>query len=212
MKIIEEKNYYKMSELVELTNLSNHTISFYDKKGLIPNSVSTSINMKYYPEITVTVLNLIVYFKENLNFSIDYIKELFDYYNVDFENRSELILQSIEMISSEIKNPISKEKLINKNLQEAINIGLLEDKEIYFKTEIEILDIFDELLKYDISLELVEEYINTSKKLALLEKELSQKVFDKTGTIPEILVLNILNSLKPYIFNKQTILELKRDK
>lgn len=212
MKIIEEKNYYKMSELVELTNLSNHTISFYDKKGLIPNSVSTSINMKYYPEITVTVLNLIVYFKENLNFSIDYIKELFDYYNVDFENRSELILQSIEMISSEIKNPISKEKLINKNLQEAINIGLLEDKEIYFKTEIEILEIFDELLKYDISLELVEEYINTSKKLALLEKELSQKVFDKTGTIPEILVLNILNSLKPYIFNKQTILELKRDK
>lgn len=212
MKIIEEKNYYKMSELVELTNLSNHTISFYDKKGLIPNSVSTSINMKYYPEITVTVLNLIVYFKENLNFSIDYIKELFDYYNVDFENRSELILQSIEMISSEIKNPISKEKLINKSLQEAINIGLLEDKEIYFKTEIEILEIFDELLKYDISLELVEEYINTSKKLALLEKELSQKVFDKTGTIPEILVLNILNSLKPYIFNKQTILELKKDK
>lgn len=212
MKIIEEKNYYKMSELVELTNLSNHTISFYDKKGLIPNSVSTSVNMKYYPEITVTVLNLIVYFKENLNFSIDYIKELFDYYNVDFENRSELILQSIEMISSEIKNPISKEKLINKNLQEAIKIGLLEDKEIYFKTETEILDIFDELLKYDISLELVEEYINTSKKLALLEKELSQKVFDKTGTIPEILVLNILNSLKPYIFNKQTILELKKDK
>ena len=211
MKIIEEKNYYKMSELVELTNLNNHTISFYDKKGLIPNSVSTSINMKYYPEITVTVLNLIVYFKENLNFSIDYIKELFDYYNVDFENKSELILQSIEMISSEIKNPISKEKLINKNLQEAINIGLLENKEIYFKTEIEILEIFNELFKYDISLELIEEYINTSKKLAILEKELSQKVFDKTGTIPEILVLNILNSLKPYIFNKQTILELKRD-
>lgn len=211
MKIIEEKNYYKMSELVELTNLNNHTISFYDKKGLIPNSVSTSINMKYYPEITVTVLNLIVYFKENLNFSIDYIKELFDYYNVDFENKSELILQSIEMISSEIKNPISKEKLINKNLEEAINIGLLENKEIYFKTEIEILEIFNELFKYDISLELIEEYINTSKKLAILEKELSQKVFDKTGTIPEILVLNILNSLKPYIFNKQTILELKRD-
>ena len=212
MKIIEEKNYYKMSELVELTNLGNHTISFYDKKGLIPNSVSTSINMKYYPEITVTVLNLIVYFKENLNFSIDYIKELFDYYKVDFENRSELILQSIEMISSEIKNPISKEKLINKNLQEAINIGLLEDKEIYFKTEIEILEIFDELLKYDISLELVEEYINTSKKLALLEKELSQKVFDKTGTIPEILVLNIIYSIKLYIFNKQTLIELKCNK
>ncbi|MDZ7818185.1 MAG: MerR family transcriptional regulator, partial [Aliarcobacter sp.] len=99
MKIIEDKNYYKMSELVELTNLSNHTISFYDKKGLIPNSVSTSINMKYYPEITITVLNLIKYFKENLNFSLDYIKELFDFYNVNFQDRRDLILQSIQMIS-----------------------------------------------------------------------------------------------------------------
>ncbi|RWS48081.1 hypothetical protein CKA56_15965, partial [Arcobacter venerupis] len=57
MKIIENKNYYKMSELVDLTALSNHTISFYDKKGLLPNTLSTSKNMKYYPEITITVLN-----------------------------------------------------------------------------------------------------------------------------------------------------------
>ena len=212
MKLIEDEKYYKMSELVELTSLSNFTISFYDKKGLLPNTISTSKNMKYYPKITITVLNLIKYFKENLNFSIDYIKELFDFYNVNFQDRADLILQSIEMISSEIKNSMLKKDLGIYGVNEAIKLDLVEDKEIYFKTEIEILDIFDELLKYDISLELVEEYINTSKKLALLEKELSQKVFDKTGTIPEILVLNILNSLKPYIFNKQTILELKKDK
>jgi hypothetical protein len=28
MKIIEDKSYYKMSELVEQSSLSNHTISF----------------------------------------------------------------------------------------------------------------------------------------------------------------------------------------
>ncbi len=78
MKTIEDKTYYKMSKLVELSNLNNHTISFYDKKGLLPNTVSTSKNMKYYPEITITVLNLIKYFKDNLNFSIDYIKELYE--------------------------------------------------------------------------------------------------------------------------------------
>jgi DNA-binding transcriptional MerR regulator len=211
MKTIENKNYYKMSELVELSNLSNHTISFYDKKELLPNTLSTSKNMKYYPEITITVLNLIKYFKDNLNFSIDYIKELFDYYQINFEDRSDLILQSIQMISSEIKNPVSKDELKDKNIQKAIKLDLLEDKEIYFKTEVEVLNTFNELLKYEISTQLIGEYVKTSKKLASLEKELTSKVLDKTGKLPEILVLDILNSFKPYIFNRHTIEEFKKD-
>ena len=211
MKTIENENYYKMSELVELTQLSNHTISFYFKKGLLPNTLSTSKNMKYYPEITITVLNLIKYFKDNLSFSLDYIKELFDYYNVNFENRAELIIQSIAMMSSEIKNPISKKDLGHLNLDEAINLDLVDNKDIYFKTEIEVLKTFSHLLKYDISLELINEYVKTSKKLALLERELSSKVLEQTGFLPEILVLDILNSFKPFIFNRHTIQEFKKD-
>jgi len=211
MKIIEHKNYYKMSELVDLTALSNHTISFYDKKGLLPNTLSTSKNMKYYPEITITVLNLIKYFKDNLNFSIDYIKELFDYYKINFDDRSDLILQSIQMLSSEIKNPILKKDLINQNIDEAIKLDLLDDKEVYFKTEIEVLNTFNELKKYDISTELISEYVKTSKKLALLEKELTSKVLERNGYLPELLVLDILNSFKPYIFNRHTIIEFKKD-
>lgn len=211
MRIIEDKIYYKMSKLVELSNLNNHTISFYDKKGLLPNTVSTSKNMKYYPEITITVLNLIKYFKDNLNFSIDYIKELFDYYQINFENRSDLILQSIQMLSNEIKNPILKKDLLNKNIDEAIKLDLLDDKEVYFKTEIEVLDTFNELKKYDVSTELISQYIKTSKNLALLEKELTNKVLEKNGFLPEVLVLDILNKFKPYIFNRHTILEFKKE-
>jgi DNA-binding transcriptional MerR regulator len=211
MKIIDGKNYYKMSELVEQVDLSNHTIAFYHKKGLLPNTVNTSKNMKYYPEITITVLNLIIYFKDNLNFSIDYIKELFDYYRIDFDDRAELILQSIMMLSSEIKNPISKKDLDQELLKEAISLDLLDDKEIYFKTEIEVLRTYEELRKYDISTKLINEYVTTSKKLALLERELSTKVLEDTGYLPEVLVLDILNSFKPYIFNRHTIIEFKKD-
>ncbi|MCT7585801.1 MerR family transcriptional regulator [Aliarcobacter butzleri] len=211
MRIIEDKIYYKMSKLVELSNLNNHTISFYDKKGLLPNTVSTSKNMKYYPEITITVLNLIKYFKDNLNFSIDYIKELFDYYQINFENRSDLILQSIQMLSNEIKNPILKKDLLNKNIDEAIKLDLLDDKQVYFKTEIEVLDTFNELKKYDVSTELISQYVKTSKNLALLEKELTNKVLEKNGFLPEVLVLDILNKFKPYIFNRHTILEFKKE-
>lgn len=211
MKIIDDKNYYKMSELVEQTSLSNHTISFYHKKGLLPNSLSTSKNMKYYPEITITVLNMIKYFKDNLSFSIDYIKELFDYYNINFDDRADLILQSIQMISSEIKNPIAKKDLLDLNIDEAIKLDLLDDKEIYFKTEVEVVKTFNALMHYDISSELIGEYVSTSKKLASLERELSTKVLEQTGSLPEILVLDILNSFKPYIFNRSTIEEFKKD-
>jgi len=211
MKTIEEKNYYKMSELVNLSQLSNHTISFYYKKGLLPNTLSTSKNMKYYPEITITVLNLIKYFKDNHSFSIDYIKELFDYYHINFNNRAELIIQSVQMLSNEIKNPISKNELINYNLEKAIQINLIDDKEIYFKTEVEVIKTFHQLLEYDISIELITQYIKTAKKLAKLEKKLSDKVLDKIGILPEILILDILNRLKPFIFNQHTIAEFKKD-
>lgn len=211
MKIIDDKNYYKMSELVEETELSNYTISFYYKKGLLPSTISTSKNMKYYPEITITVLNLIKYFKDNLSFSIDYIKELFDYYKIDFDDRAELILQSIQMISSEIKNPIPKKDLDKNLLEEAIRLDLINDREIYFKTEIEVIKVFEELRAYEISSHLIEEYVNTSKKLALIERELSRKVIEKNGYLPEVLVLDILNSFKPYIFNRHTIEEFKKD-
>jgi len=211
MKIINGKNYYKMSELVEDTALSNYTISFYHKKGLLPSTVNTSKNMKYYPEITITVLNMIKYFKDNLSFSIDYIKELFDYYKIDFDDRSELILQSIQMISSEIKNPVCKKDLDKKLLDEAIRLDLVDDREIYFKTEVEVLKVYEELRAYEISSILIEEYVKTSKKLALLERELSTKVIEKNGYLPEVLVLDILNSFKPYIFNRHTIEEFKKD-
>lgn len=211
MKIIDKKPYYKMSELVEETNLSNHTISFYSKKGLLPNTVNTSRNMKYYPEITVSVLNMIKYFKDNLSFSIDYIKELFDYYNINFDERSELILQSIEMLSSEIKNPISKKDLDEEIIKEAIDLDLVDNKDIYFKTEVEVLKVYEELRGYEIANELINEYVKTSKKLALLERQLSTKVLEKTGFLPEVLVLNILNSFKPYIFNRHTIIEFKKN-
>ena len=126
-------------------------------------------------------------------------------------DRADLILQSIQMISSEIKNPIPKKDLLDLNLEKAIKLDLLDDKDIYFKTEVEVLKTFCELLKYDVSQELISEYVNTSKKLASLERKLSEKVLEQRGILPEVLVLDILNSFKPFVFNRHTVEEFKKD-
>jgi DNA-binding transcriptional MerR regulator len=205
MKLINGKEYYKMSELVEQSGLSNFTISFYNKKGLLPHSISTSKNMRYYPKITLTVLNLIVYLKENLNFSIDYIKELFAYHRLNFEHREELIVQSIKMLSYEITDPVDRDTLDAHGLQSAIEVGLLEDKALYYKTEIDVFNTFNQLKQYDISLELIKAYLQAAHDLAKIERQLSDKIVEENGFIPEMLVFDILGILKPYIFNKETI-------
>ena len=116
------------------------------------------------------------------------------------------------MLSNEIKNPILKKDLLNRNIDEAIKLDLLDDKEVYFKTEIEVLDTFNELKKYDVSTELISQYVKTSKNLALLEKELTNKVLQKNGFLPEVLVLDILNKFKRYIFNRDTIWEFRKER
>jgi hypothetical protein len=113
------------------------------------------------------------------------------------------------MITYEVTNPIDKNEIDENLLLEAIKLELVENKSLYFKTELEILNIFSELKEYDIDSLLIKEYINTAKKLAVMERELSDKVYAKTGHIPETLVLDILNKLKPFIFNQSTIMEYK---
>jgi DNA-binding transcriptional MerR regulator len=211
MKLINEEKYYKMSELVELTGLNNHTIQFYSKKDLLPHTLSTSKNMKYYPEITVTVLNLIVYLKENLGFSIDYINELFEYYKVDFNDRGDLILQSIQMMAFEIGEVKQKEDLYDLPLTLAIQHEILEDKVFYFTSEIKILTILKHLLTYEGALELIIEYIHSAKKLARLEKALANKVIEDKGELPEVLVLDILSQIKPFILNSCTVSAFKEE-
>ncbi|MCP4970247.1 MAG: hypothetical protein GY932_06590, partial [Arcobacter sp.] len=95
--------------------------------------------------------------------------------------------------------------------KEAITLDLLDEKEIYFKTEVEVLKTYTQLREYEVSEELIGEYVKTSQKLALLERELSSKVLEKNGVLPEILILDILNSFKPYIFNRHTITEFQKD-
>jgi DNA-binding transcriptional MerR regulator len=211
MENLDKNEYYKISQLSNLTNISKYTIAFYDKKGLLPNTINTSKNMKYYPKISITVLNIIKYLKQRHNFSIDYIKELFDYFNIDFNNQTNLIIQSIEMISNDIKHPIKSKDLDKYGLKDAINYGLLDKKDIYFKKEVQILKIFHNLQQYSIAKDLIKAYIKQAKKLAILEKEVSNTVLKEHGGLPEVLVLDVLHLLKPFIFNTQTLDEFNKE-
>jgi DNA-binding transcriptional MerR regulator len=47
MKTIDGKEYYKMSELSLESGISNHTIAFYNKKGLIPDGTIQQLHLQF---------------------------------------------------------------------------------------------------------------------------------------------------------------------
>lgn len=204
MKIIDNVKYYKISEIVEETKINKSTIHYYKDLGLIPNPLVINKNMIYYKEITISCLNLIKYLNENLKYSMETIKILFSKYEINFDNKAELILKIIEMINNDCfgENTMNKEDEDYLNL---INLNLLEKKEIYSNKEFEILKIYKELKKYDINDKLIKSYIEQGLILSKIEKEITDEVFNSIGNIPEILVLDILTKLKGFILNKQIL-------
>lgn len=204
MKIIDNVKYYKISEIVEETKINKSTIHYYKDLGLIPNPLVINKNMIYYKEITISCFNLIKYLNENLKYSMETIKILFSKYEINFDNKAELILKIIEMINNDCfgNNKINQEDEDYLNL---INLNLLEKKEVYSNREFEILKVYKELKKYDINDKLIKSYIEQGLILSKIEKEITDEVFNSIGNIPEILVLDILTKLKGFILNKQIL-------
>lgn len=204
MKEIDNINYYKISEIVKETKINKSTIHYYKDLGLIPNPLVINKNMVYYKEITISCLNLIKYLNENLKYSMETIKVLFNKYEINFDNKTELILKIIEMIN----NDCFGENIINKEDEDyltLINLNLLEKKEFYSNKEFEILKVYKELKKYDVKDKLIKSYIEQGLILSKIEKEITNEVFNNVGNIPEILILDILTKLKGFVLNKQIL-------
>ena len=203
MKIIDGEKYYKISEIIEKTKMNKSTIHYYKGLGLIPEPLVMNKNMIYYKEITINCLNLIKYLNENEKYQIEHIKKIFDKYEIDFSNKSDLILKTIEIINNGVYEYIFN--IENENIDRLIELNILNKKEKYTYKEIEIINIYKELKKYDIKDKLICAYIEQGLILAKLEKEIVNEVLSDVENITEILIFDILTKLKGFILNKQIL-------
>lgn len=207
MKIIDGEKYYKISEIIEKTKMNKSTIHYYKGLGLIPEPLVMNKNMIYYKEITINCLNLIKYLNENEKYQIEHIKKIFDKYEIDFNIKSDLILKTIEIINNGVYEYMFN---INDNdIDKLIELNILNKKEKYTYKEIEIINIYKELKKYDIKDKLICAYIEQGLILAKLEKEIVNEVLSDVENIPEILIFDILTKLKGFVLNKQILKTFK---
>lgn len=202
MKTINGEIYLKVSEVANLTGINKHTIQFYNSKNLLPPVFRTAKNMVYYPEITVTILNIIKYLQERLSYSIDNIINLFSHYRINLKAKNEIIKSSLEILSFGLFQVVDPTQV--PNLKKAIDLGLVEDKHFYFIKELDAVHVMNKLLSYDFGENLISSYISFAKQVSSFEKTLADTVVASDIPINELDILDIMHCLKPFIFNKAT--------
>jgi DNA-binding transcriptional MerR regulator len=172
----------KMSTLVEKSGVSKSTILFYVKEGLLPSPKKPKPNLHLYHDSSIAIIRFIKYFQEHLGYSIVEIKSIIKDNKIDFNDDSDEVVNYLVAMSGQTKID-------------------------------EIKDIKQRSDKYGIDSSLFDAYESHAKELAKLEYEmgakllLSSEINDKNQL--QKLLFDILLTLKPYIFNNETIKEHK---
>ena len=205
-----------MKELVSATGESKSTIHYYLKEGLLPEPQKPKPNVHNYNESCVNIIKFIKHLQTNFSYSISEIKSVFSKNNLDFDNSIDFLINSLNMISGSKDNiwyskeefleitQITEQELIKFKRKEFI----YEQVQGYSTKEVEMVKIIKRAKLLDLDIRLLESYVKKAKELANLEFDLGAKLIlsdkDKNNEHYELL-FDVVLSLKPYIFNMQTV-------
>lgn len=208
----------KMASLVKATGESKSTILYYIKEGLLPEPKKLKPNVHLYSDEVINRIKLIKYFQINFSYSISQIKKIFDIKKFDFGNDIDILIKLLDTISGGNDNPLlysSEEVLKHFDISEKLLAQFIRDefllpkKDSYNQKDLDILTILLESKKSGIDEELFKEYVKSAHKLAILEYKMASKLLKNNPkcnlNFKQKLLFDVILTLKPYIFNKQTI-------
>ncbi len=122
---------YTVGQMSKLHKVSIDTLRFYDKIGLFkPKFVNIESRYRYYTADQFLKLERIKYFRK-LNFSIDEIREVIDFNNVEL--LKEKLFEGKKRVEDELEELKSSRKRIEKNLD---ILHMLGDRDNFNKIEI----------------------------------------------------------------------------
>lgn len=201
-----------MNDLTKLTNTPKSTILYYIKEGLLPEPYKDKPNFHLYDESNVKLLEFIKYLQSNFNATISQIKALFSEPDFDPSNPYESLIHSLSLIMGaenetfEVEDLCYEFKISEQTLNNYVEQGLLNPRDgIFTAKEREILAIIN--CCNDSELNLLQTYIETAKRLAELEVNVTLEGLSNNEQKDQKLkhLFDILLVLKPYVFNMETL-------
>lgn len=209
----------KMAQLMKETGETRSTLLFYVKEGLLAEPIKPKPNVHIYADDSIERVRLIKALQNQLHYTIQQIKQIFDVNHFDFESGVEVLLQKIELFTGvterrykTIDDATAVYDLSKEEIEYYINEEILEIHDGYFNdSSWRILQILSDLNKHSKDKELLLAYVRAAKNLAVMEFDLgSELVKDDTTNQTQELFLDLILTLKPYIFNLQTKKEHKK--
>lgn len=205
-----------MKKLMEATGESKSTIHFYLKEGLLPEPEKIKANVHKYDDSCVNIIKLIKHLQTNFSYSIAEIKAVFDKNDLKFEEDMEILINSLDMISGSKDNVwYSEAQVLEITGISPDKLSEYKNKEFIFKRdkgytnkEIDMINILVKAEELNLDLTLIEAYVAKAKELAELEYEIGAKLLMADSSQHNShyeLLFDVVLSLKPYIFNMQTV-------
>ena len=204
-----------MKELMLSTGESKSTIHYYLKEGLLPVPHKIKANVHSYENDCVNIINFIKHLQNNYSYSISEIKNILKVNNFDFSSSFSHIISSLETMSGSNDNvSYTKEDfLVLADISEE-DLAFYENKEFilkrslgYSNKELQMVNILKKAEELGLDFELFFAYVQKAKELAVLEYKIGASlILEKDAHNSEYeLLFDIILSLKPYLFNLQTI-------
>jgi Predicted transcriptional regulators len=117
---------YTIKQIAEKTNLTEHTIRYYDREGLIPFVSRTESGIRRFSEDDLEWINLICCLR-NSGMPIQEIKDFMQLClrgEETFEERKELLMKHREHILEQMKNLENSLSIVNYKINHYKEIGI----------------------------------------------------------------------------------------
>lgn len=211
----------KMATLMNETGETRSTLLYYVKEGLLEEPTKPKPNVHLYEDDSIQRVRLIKTLQNQLHYTITQIKQVFDDNKFDFSNGVDVLIQKLDLFTGvsqkhfkTMKDALDVYALSEEEIKAYIDLGVLQMHEGFFNdSSYKCLEVLNELKGCEKTDALLKAYVKSAKELAVLEYELGVELIgnDKSeSNYAQELFLDLVLTLKPYIFNLHTKLEHKR--
>jgi len=211
----------KMAHLMKATGETRSTLLYYVKEGLLQEPSKPKPNVHLYADDSIERVHLIKTLQHQLHYSITQIKQIFDDNQFDFSSGVEVLIQKLDLFTGvsqkhykQMSEALSVFSLSQEQMEHYVNEGVLSLHEGYFSDSAwKALEVLDALQGCEKSEALLQRYLKCAKELASIEYELGAEIVAKEkpqSNQAQELFLDLVLTLKPYIFNLHTKLEHQR--
>ena len=217
-KLGRETLEYKISELVEKTNVPKSTILYYIQEGLLPEAKKIKSNVHRYSDEHIELIKYIKYMKENIGSSNEQIKHELKNKNQSFSSSYamlEPLMNALSSVSIDTKHYTKNEFISTYKVDEELLETLLKDdillpinSDDYTEKEASIIHLVESFKNVGIDYEILKSYVFHAKELSELEHQIKIQLCinsnsENFSTLWKIL-FEILFNAKNYIFSRNT--------